>query len=295
MVQHAQDSGKRPAHVNIAASQTLPVQSRKKIVRSLAKLVAEINRIGTLQKPSWKSRQREQDLRDTLSKSFGMATLEAAESALASARRGLVAGSINDMVSKAARRDKSAAQKRVRAGLKDARDRVLVRRMDARRKIIIGGTIAAAIRDGIPEEGAIKEMIRTRASSPSEWSYVEPLFASEYAAGDEVGSPSMEPSVPANWSDKESLARAYRENQAKRESARDVVQAVNGEDRRQRMAGDARRKIIVGGAILKMIGEEAGLSPALLSLLDKRIGSQRDREAVRAVLPLAEFRPQERR
>jgi hypothetical protein len=199
------------------------------------------------------------------------------------------------MVNKATSRDKSAAQKRVKAALKDARERVLVRRMDARRKIIIGGTIAAAIRDGIPEVRDIPELLRTYAASPSEWNYVEPLFAPQYVPGDETGSLPIEPSIPDNWSDKENLTRIYRENQAKLESARETAQAVNGEDRRKHMAGDARRKIIVGGAILKILGEGDGHSPALLSLLDKRIGSQRDREAVRAVLPLSEYRPHEQR
>ncbi|OYV35006.1 MAG: hypothetical protein B7Z80_19690 [Rhodospirillales bacterium 20-64-7] len=162
---------------------------------------------------------------------------------------------------------------------------------------IIGGTIIAAIRDGVPKKEALLENIKARLPAQN-WRFIEPVFTpsedEKFLAGlPEL--PGIDPAkIAAGVSDSRQLASLYRNTEAQLERALDLAQSWNDPEQRRQRAMDAHRKAMIGGAVLASIREEDATAPALRQLLDERVASVRDREAVRVVLPLAEFRPRDR-
>ncbi len=281
-----------------APSATGPLDLRhKRSLQTMLRARAEIERIRALQKPSHKSHARQQFLQDMIVTALGVDSFAAAEQALASAQRQRVAASIKNMLGRAAIREKQAAKQRVRAELQEARRQARERKDDARRKIIIGGTIIAAMRDGVPNKTALLESIKARLPA-EKWRFVEPVFTpsedEKFLAGlQEL--PSLDPAkIAAGVSDSRQLVSLYQNTEAQLERALDLAQSWNDPEQRRQRAADAHRKTMIGGAVLASIREADVTAPALRQLLDERVVSVRDREAVRVVLPLAEFRPRGR-
>jgi hypothetical protein len=269
----------------------------KRSLQTMLHAMAEIERIRALKKPSHKSYAREQFLQDMIVKALGVDSFAAAQKALARAQGQRVAASIKNLLDRAEIREKRAAKKRVRKELSEARQQARERKDDARRKIIIGGTIIAAIRDGVPNKAALLESIKSRLSAHN-WRFVEPIFTpsedEKFLAGlQEL--PGIDPAkFAARFSERGQLVSLYRDTEAKLERALDLAQSWNDPEQRRQRAADAHRKAMIGGAVLASIREADATAPALLQLLDERVVSVRDREAVRVVLPLAEFRPRGR-
>ena len=275
----------------------LDLRHGKRPLQTIARIMAEIDRIRALQKPSKKSRAREQLLQEMIVKALGVDSFEAAEKALANARRQRVADSIKNMLDRAEIRGKRAAKKRVREEVSEARRQARERKNDARRKIIVGGTIITAIRDKVPAAPAILSNIQARLPA-GKWQFVEPIFT---PSDDEKflayiqGIARIDPvKIATGASDRGQLVPLYRDTEAQLERALDLAQSWNDPEQRRQRAADAHPKALVGGAVLAPIREEDATTPALLQLLKERVGSTRDREAIRAVLPLAEFRPRDR-
>ncbi len=271
--------------------------SHGRSLQAMLRALAEIARIGALQKPSHKSHARAQLLQDMLVKSLGVDSFAAAAQALASAQRHRVAASIKTLLDRAALREKQAAKQRVRAELHEARRQLRERKDDTRRKIIIGGTIIAAIRDGVPKKTALLESLKARLPA-QKWQFVEPVFTpseDEKFLAWAATIPGIDPAkIAAGISDSRQLVKLYQDTETQLERALDLAQSWNDPEQRRQRAADAHRKAMVGGAVLACIREADATAPALFQLLDERIVSMRDREAVRVVLPLAEFRPQDR-
>ncbi len=260
--------------------------------------MAEIDRIRALQKPSHKSHARAQLLQEMIVTALGVDSFAAAEQALASAQRKRVAASIKTLLERTAIREKRAAKQRVWEEVQEARRQARERKDDTRRKIIIGGTIIAAIRDKVPAAPAILNSIQARLPA-QKWQLVEPVFTPSddekfLAEFLQEKPPDIAALAARGEAGTGQLVTIYHEIEAKIEKVLDLTQAWNGVDQRQQRAMDARRKITVGGTILASIREADVIAPALLQLLDERIASVRDREAVRVALPLAEFRPRGR-
>ena len=281
-----------------APSATEPLDLRhKRLLQAMLRAMAEIERIRTLQKPSHKSHARQQLLQDMIVKALGVDSFEAAEKALASAQRQRVAASIKNMLDRAAIREKQAVKRRGREELQEARRQARERKDDTRRKIIVGGTIIAAIRDGVPNKTTLLESIKARLPA-EKWRFVEPVFTpsedEKFLAGlQEL--PSIDPAkIAAGVSDSRQLVSLYQNTEAQLERALDLAQSWNDPEQRRQRAADAHRKTMIGGAVLASIREADVTAPALRQLLDERVVSVRDREAVRVVLPLAEFRPRGR-
>jgi len=269
----------------------------KRSLQAMLRAMAEIERIRALQKPSHKSRTREQFLQDMIVKALGVDSFAAAQKALALAQRQRIAASIKNLLDRAEIREKQAATKRVREEVQEARRQARERKDDTRRKIIIGGTIIAAIRDGVPLKAALLDTIKGRLPAQN-WRFVEPVFTPSedekfLAWLQEL--PGIDPAkIAAGVSDSRQLVSLYRNTEAQLERALDLAQSWNDPEQRRQRAADVHRKAMIGGAVLASIREEDATAPALRQLLDERVVSVRDREAVRAVLPLAEFRPRGR-
>lgn len=281
-----------------APSATGPLDlSDGRSLQALLRAKAEIERIGALQKPSHKSYARAQLLQDMLVKSLGVDSFAAAAQALALAQRQRVAASVKNMLDRATLREKRAAKQRVRAELQEARRQTRERKDDARRKIIVGGTIIAAMRDGVPEKAALLEGLKARLLA-HEWRFVEPVFTpsedEKFLAGlQEL--PSIDPAkIAAGVSNSRQLVSLYRDTEVQLERALGLAQSWNDPEQRRQRAADAHRKAMIGGAVLASIREADATALVLRQLLDERVVSVRDREAVRVVLPLAEFRPRGR-
>lgn len=269
----------------------------KRSLQTMLHAKAEIERIRALKKPSHKSRAREQFLQDMIVKALGVDSFAAAQKALAIAQRQRVAASIKNLLDRAEIREKRAAKKRVRKEVSEARQQARERKDDTRRKIIIGSTIIAAIRNGVPMKEALLESLKSRLPAQN-WRFVEPVFTPSedekfLAWLQEL--PGIDPAkIAAGVSDSRQLVSLYRNTETQLERALDLAQSWNDPEQRRQRAADAHRKAMIGGAVLASIREEDASAPALLQLLDERVVSVRDREAVRAVLPLAEFRPRGR-
>ncbi len=252
-------------------------------------------------------------LQDLIVKAMGVESFPEAKKALAAARRKRVSASIETMLDRAAMRELKAAKARAKTAEKrdrmialaalaqavisarEAKQRALARKDDARRKIIIGGTIITAILDNAPGGPALLEGLRARLGEVG-WRSVEPIFNpsedEKFLAEFLQGKPPDVAALAAiGEAGKSQLVKVYHETEAKIEKALDLAQTWNGVDQRQQRAADARRKITVGGAVIAAIREKDATAPALLQLLNNRIGSTRDRETVRAILPIGEFRP----
>jgi hypothetical protein len=202
------------------------------------------------------------------------------------------------MLDRAEMREQRTIKRRIKEEGSKARDRVLTRKNDARQKIIVGGTVITAILDSAPGAQALLEGLRARLGDAG-WRSVEPIFTlsdDEKFLAEFVQAPPPDVAALAisGAAVKGDLVKLYHEADAKIEKALDLAQSWNGVDQRQQRAADARRKITVGGAVIAAIREEDATAPALLQLLDTRIGSTRDRETVRAILPIGEFRPRGR-
>lgn len=269
----------------------------KRSLQTLLRAMAEIERIRTLQKPSHKSHAREQLLQDMIVAAIGVDSFAVAEKALALAQRQRVAASIKNMLDRAEIREKRAAKKRVREEVSEARRQARERKDDTRRKIIIGGTIIAAIRDGVPNKAALLENIKNRLS-PQNWRFVEPIFTPSDDENFLAGLQDMTLIDPAKraagLSDGGQVVKLYQETEAELERALDLAQSWNDPEQRRQRAAAAHRKAMIGGAVLASIRDKDAAAPVLLQLLDERVVSVRDREAVRVVLPLAEFWPRGR-
>jgi hypothetical protein len=281
-----------------APSATGPLDLRhKRSLQTMLRATAEIERIRALQKPSHKSHARQQLLQDMIVTALGVDNFAAAEQALASAQRQRVASSIKDLLDRAAIREKQAAKKRVREELQEARRQARERKNDARRKIIIGGTIIAAMRDGVPNKTALLEGIKARLPA-EKWRFVEPVFTpseDEKFLAWAATIPGIDPAkIAAGISDSRQLVSLYQNTETQLERALGLAQSWNDPEQRRQRAADAHRKTMIGGAVLASIREADATAPVLLQLLDERVVSVRDREAVRAILPLAEFRPRGR-
>ena len=267
-------------------------------LQAMLRATAEIERIRALQKPSHKSHARAQFLQEMLVTALGVDSFAAAEQALALAQRQRVASSIKTLLDRAGIREKQAAKKRAREEVQEARRQARERKDDTRRKIIVGGTIIAAIRDKVPATLAILNSIQARLPV-AKWQFVEPVFIPSddekfLAEFLQEKPPDVAALVASGEVGKGQLVTLYHETEAKIEKALDLSQTWNGIDQRRQRAADARRKITVGGAVLASIREADVTAPALLQLLDERVVSVRDRDAVRVVLRLAEFRPRGR-
>ena len=269
----------------------------KRSLQTMLHAKAEIERIRALKKPSHKSRAREQFLQDMIGKALGVDSFAAAQKALARAQRQHVAASIKNLLDRAEIREKRAAKKRVRKELSEARQQARERKNDTRRKIIIGGTIIAAIRDGVPNKAALLENIKSRLSAQN-WQFAEPIFTPSEDENFLVWLqelPGIDPvQFAARFSETGQQVSLYRDTEAKLERALDLAQSWNDPEQRRQRAADAHRKAMIGGAVLASIREADAAAPALLQLLDERVVSIRDREAVRVVLPLADLRPRSR-
>ena len=280
------------------SSTTGPLDLRHgRSLQTMLRALAEIDRIRGLQKPSHKSHARAQLLQEMIVTALGVDSFATAEKVLTEAQRQRVASSIEAMLNRAATREKKAATKRVRAEAQEARRQVRERKDDTRRKIIIGGTIIAAIRGGVPGKAALLESIKSRLSTPN-WQFAEPIFTpsddDHFLAWARTITHLDPAKLAAQYSDRGQLVSLYQDTEVQLERALDLAQAWNDPEQRRQRGADARRKIMVGGAILAAIREEDATASMLLQLLDERIVSVRDREAVRVVLPLAEFRPRPR-
>jgi hypothetical protein len=281
-----------------APSTTGPLDLRhKRSLQTMLRARAEIERIKALQKPSHKSHARQQFLQDMIVTALGVDSFAAAEKALASAQRQRIAASIKTLLDRAAIREKQAAKQRVRAEVQEARRQARERKNDARRKIIIGGTIIAAIRDGVANKTALLESIKARLPA-EKWRFVEPVFTpseDEKFLAWVQKIPSIDPAkIAAGISDSRQLVSLYQNTETQLERALDLAQSWNDPEQRRQRAADAHRKAMIGGAVLASIRDEDATALALRQLLDERVVSVRDREAVRVVLPLAEFRPRAR-
>ncbi|MDE2344199.1 MAG: hypothetical protein KGL63_12555 [Betaproteobacteria bacterium] len=260
--------------------------------------MGEIDRIMALTKPSKKSREREQILRDLIFNALKVDSLEAAVKALAVIKRQRVSSSIKTVLDHAKARDKRAAKRRVQEEARKAKEAALARKDDARRKIIVGGTIIAAILDSAPGSLTLLDGLKARLGDAG-WRSVESVFTlsdDEKFVAEFLQETAPEPGALAvnGESGKGELVKLYHDVEAKIEKALDLTQTWNGTDQRQQRAADARRKITFGGAVIAAIREGDAIAPSLLQLLDSRIGSTRDREAVRSILPIGEFRPRGR-
>ena len=269
----------------------------KRSLQAMLRATAEIERIRALQKPSHKSHARQQVLQDMLVTALGVDSFAAAEQALASAQRQRVAAAIKDLLDRAAIREKQAAKKRVREELQEARRQARERKDDARRKIIIGGTIIAAIRDGVPLKTALLDGIKARLPV-EKWRFVEPVFTpsddEKFLAWCQDMTQLDPAKFTARFSERGQLVKLYQDTEVKIERALDLAQSWNDPEQRRQRAADAHRKAMVGGVVLASIREADATAPALRQLLDERIVSMRDRDAVLVVLPLAEFGPRGR-
>ena len=280
------------------SSTTGPLDLRHgRSLQTMLRALAEIDRIRGLQKPSHKSHARAQLLQEMIVSALGVDSFATAEKVLTEAQRQRVASSIEAMLNRAATREKKAATKRVREQAQEARRQARERKDDTRRKIIIGGTIIAAIRGGVPGEEALLESIKSRLPALN-WQFVEPIFTppddDHFLAWARTILHLDQAKFAEQFSERGKLVSLYRDTEAQLERALDLAQAWNDPEQRRQRAADARRKIMVGGAILASIREEDATAPMLLQLLDERVVSVRDREAVRAVLPLADLRPRTR-
>jgi hypothetical protein len=160
---------------------------------------------------------------------------------------------------RAAGRSKAATQEKARATRRTILERTAARKKDARAKIIIGGTIGAAIREKVPQAAAIAEMLKASLSA-YDWKTIVPAL-----------SPSVQPDSPFSFP---------------------VMMADqrNSTDEIERRKQAAHQKIIIGGAVIAALKKDEPLAAAMIDLLNQRIGSLRDRETVRSVAPIPEFR-----
>jgi hypothetical protein len=138
------------------------------------------------------------------------------------------------------------------------------RKMDARAKIIIGGTIGAALREKITQASEITDMLKA-SLSPYDWKTIEPALTDNTPGGSPFSFP-MVVTGQRNTSDEIELRKQA-----------------------------AHQKIIIGGAVMAAVKNVAPLSQTFINLLDQRVGSLRDREVVRQVIPIPEFREIARR
>lgn len=276
----------------------LDLHHGKRDLQTMERAMGEIDRIMALTKPSKKSREREQILRDLIFNALKVDSLEAAVKALAVIKRQRVSSSIKTVLDHAKARDKRAAKRRVQEEARKAKEAALARKDDARRKIIVGGTIIAAILDSAPGSLTLLDGLKARLGDAG-WRSVESVFTlsdDEKFVAEFLQETAPEPGALAvnGESGKGELVKLYHDVEAKIEKALDLTQTWNGTDQRQQRAADARRKITFGGAVIAAIREGDAIAPSLLQLLDSRIGSTRDREAVRSILPIGEFRPRGR-
>lgn len=316
----------------------IELHNGKRPIQAMERVVAEIERISALKKPQKRSLQRAIILEEWLYKALGVGNFEQAKNALVDARRQRVSTSIEQIIDRAALREVRAAKAQAkreeriqdRAALqevkeaktrakaadkkakmdaraavakavenaREAKKRAMARKDDARQKIIVGGTIIAAILDSAPGSLTLLDGLKARLGDAG-WRSVESVFTlsddEKFLAEflQEKG-PDIDAIVASGEVGKADLVRLFHEAGARIEKALDLTQTWNGTDQRQQRAADARRKITVGGAVITSIREGDAIAPALLQLLDSRIGSTRDREAVRSVLPIGEFRPRGR-
>ena len=280
----------------------------KRYLQAMGMITAEIERIRAMKKPSRKSYLREKMLEEMLTKAVGLDDLQEAEKALALAYRQRVSASIKGMLNRAQRAEEKRvlratiatvkkesarakdAKMRARFKARQAREQERARKLDTRRKIIIGGTVIAAIRDGYPGGEALIKRIEDNLGNSINFG-----FRAYFAKPEEIIFPSYDEFMALITSVQDrDLAKYYHEIEALEEKALDAAQSQNDPEQRRKRASDNHRKIIVGGAVLGAIHKGDSAAPALLQLLNERVGSTRDREAIRAVLPLAEFRPRDR-
>ena len=281
----------------------------KRYLQAMGMITAEIERIRAMKKPSRKSYLREKMLEEMLTKAVGVDDLQEAEKALALAYRQRVSASIKGMLNRAQRAEEKrvlratiatvkkesarAKDAKIRARFKarQAREQERARKLDTRRKIIIGGTVIAAIRDGYPGGDALIERIEDNLANQIRGGFrsifaasVQEEFWTEFFNFDAESEylESVRPQV---------LVRLYHELEAQQEKALDAAQSRNDPEQRQKRTADNHQKIIVGGAVLGAIHKGDSAAPALLQLLNERIGATRDRVTVRAILPIGEFRP----
>ncbi len=292
------------------------LMSGNRDIDALERIKDEIDRISALIKPSKKSHMRQRLLQDALVNALHVDSYSEAEKTLITLRRKRVSASIERVLDRAAiskvkaaksrlvgttKVAKSKASMEVAKAVADAREamkRARARKDDARQKIIIGGTIISAILDSAPGSLTLLDGLKVRLGEAG-WKSVEPIFT---PADDEKflaefvqeREPDIDALAAGGEVGRAELARLFHDAGARVERALDLAQTWNGTDQRQQRAADARRKITVGGAVIASIREGDSIAPALLQVLDSRIGSTRDRVAVRAILPIGEFRPKGR-
>lgn len=169
--------------------------------------------------------------------------------------------------------------------------------IEARQRIIVGSTVVGAIRDAVPATLTILELLQRRITGGTDWHFVQPIF---YRSNVSRFLADFLFDYDAEWPDPSALNFIYQINKGELEQGTDPTQSGNGSvsgnegaqafpetlaNPRQQRAADARRKIIIGCAVLTAIRDGDAATPVILALLDDRVATQRHRDIIRSIFP----------